>query len=332
MHKPTNIILLALLLALACSAAQAVALYSPGLNTVDIEISFPSGGFAGGFDVLPNGNYLINDGRSIREISRSGQPDRALYTFESALFSSFVRYNPSNGKVYFGESSNGVISAFTYSDPSDVAYVTTIENNFDMDFRDGQPYVVASNSSWTQSLIYLVGNSANDLVASCVGPSGPMAFDAAGNLVYIPASYDVTTQILQWSSAQITGAIGPTSLTGANAAPLATIEGSFGSAFNSAGELMFTNSSIAPAAIQLYSGGTPTNFATFVGGSYPFISMARENSATGAVCAVVSYTDADGIYRTVISQMAIPEPSSMLALCSLIGLVGSAKLLGKPRK
>jgi hypothetical protein len=331
LYKSTSIILLALLLALACVTANAAALYSPGLNTIDIALSFPSGGFVGGFDVLPNGNYLINDGRNIREISRTGQPDTTLYTFTSSVYGSFVRYNPSNGKVYFGESSNGVISAFTYTNPSDVAAITTIANNFDIDFRNGLPYAVGCDSSWSHSSIYLIGGSTNDLIATCLGPSGPLAFDSAGNLVYIPASYDVTTSIIKWSSAQIAGAIGPSSLTGASATPLATIESGYGSAFNSTGGLLFTN--LATNEIQLYNGGTPTTLATFVapGGTWPFISMVRENPVTGAISAVVSYTDTQGSH-TVISQMAIPEPSSLLALCSLIGLAGSAKLLRRPRK
>lgn len=334
LFKSTNIILLALILALMCTAANAAALYSPGRNTTDLEILFPSGGFLGGFDVLPNGNYLINDGHTIREVSASGQPDRALYTYTNSVYGSFVRYNPSDGNVYFGESEYGNIRAFTYSDPSDVALVTTIANNFDMDFRDGQPYVVASNSSWTQSMIYLVGSSTNNLIASCSGPSGPMAFDIVGNLIYIPASYDVTTQILKWSSAQIDGAIGPTALAAADATALATVEAGYGSAFNSTGGLMFTNNNVAPGAIQVYSGGTVNPFATFVepGAQYPFISMVRENPATGAISAVVSYTDANGISHTVISSMAVPEPSSLLALGSLIGLVSSVGLLRGRRK
>lgn len=332
MHKSASIILLALFLALACTTSNAAALYAPGLNTIDLQISVPSGGFVSGFDVLPGGNYLINDGRTIREISPSGGPDRVLYTSAAAVYGSFARYNPSDGKVYFGESSNGSIRAFSYSNPDDVAPVTTLANNFDMDFRGGQPYVVASNGSWTQSQIYLVGGSTNDLIATCGGPSGPVAFDGAGNLIYIPASYDVTTQILEWSSAQIAGAIGPTSLAGTDAAALATVEAGYGSAFNSAGGLMFTNNTLG--AIQTYKDGAVSTFATFVepGGKFPFISLARENPATGAISALVSWSDANWVSHTVISSMAIPEPSSLLALCSLIGLAGSAKLLRRPRK
>lgn len=334
MYKTTNIILLALLVALACATANAAALYAPGFNTTDIEVSMQEWSFVSGFDALPNGNYLLNDGRAIREISASGQPDRVLYTFAAPVYGSFVRYNAANHRVYFGESSNGDIRAFSYGNPDDVAIVTTIANNFDMDFRYGQPYVVASNSSWTQSLIYLVGSSANDLIASCSGPTGPMSFDSAGNLVYIPASYDATTQILSWSGAQITGAIGPTALARASATTLATVEAGYGSALNSAGGLMFTNNGLAPAAIQVYSGGALTTLATFVvpDAQYPFVSMVRENRATGVISAVMSWTDANSVSHTVISSMAVPEPSSLLALCSLIGLVGSAGLLRGRRK
>jgi len=334
MNKLARISLFVLAVVLTCAAVNAAALNAPGFRTTDIEVTLAPGGFVGGFDVLPNGHFIINDGQTVREISQAGQADQVLYTFESPVYGSFVRYNAADGKIYFGESSTGAISKFTYSNPADVSLVTTIANNFDMDFRNGQPYVVASDSGWSNSKIYLIGGSSDDLIASCIGPSGPMAFTSAGDLIYIPASYDITTQILMWKSAQIAGAIGPTSLTWASAEPLHLIEAGYGAALDSAGRLLFTNNSVGPAAIQLYDGNAVNTFATFAqpGGTSPFISIVRQNATTGEYSAVVSYWDA-GVSHTVISTMTpVPEPSSLLALCSLIGLVGSAGLLRRSRK
>jgi len=334
LSKLLRTITTALLATLTCASANAAALYAPGLNTIDLEIAVPVGAFVGGFDVLPGGSYLVNDGRAIREISPNGAGEHALYTFPAPVWGSFVRYNPSDGKVYFGESSNGDIRAFTYADPADAAFVTNIPNNFDMDFGGGLPYVVASNAFWTSSSIYLLDQTGNDLIATCDGPSGPLAFDAAGNLIYIPASYDVTTQIVRWSSSQIAGAIGPASLARIDAEALATVEAAYGSAFDSTGGLMFTNNGLAPKSIQVYKDGAVSTFATFVqpGGLYPFISVVRENPAAGATCALVSWCDADWTSHTVISSMAVPEPSSLGAFLSLIGLAASAKLLRGRRK
>ena len=314
-----------------CAGAYAAAMYSPGLNTIDLQITVPAGAFVSGFDVLPNGHYLINDGRAIREVSPTGSV--ALYTFGSPVWGTFVRYNPADGKVYFGESSRGDVFAFSYTSPSDAAFVANIPNNFDMDFRDGRPYLVASNAFWTESSICLLGETGSDLIATSDGPSGPLAFDSDGSLIYIPASYGPTTQIIRWSSAQVADAIGAGALARADAAVLTAIEGSYGSAFID-GRLMFTNNAVTPNAIQIYDGGAVSTFATFVqpGALYPFVSLVRKNPATGAVCALVSYYDSNWNSYTVISQITVPEPSSAAALCSLIGLAASAKLLRGRRK
>lgn len=328
-------VIILLVTALACTAGTAASLYAPGYYASDLEISVPSGAFVSGFDLLPNGSFVINDGRSIRELSRTGQPDVDLYTFDTQVYGSFVRYNPADGRVYFGESSTGSVSAFSYADPGTVTSLATILNNFDMDFRNGVPYVVGCDSTWSETSIYLLDGSSTDLIATCPGPSGPIAFDAVGDLIYVPASYTNMTRIVKWTSAQVAGAIGASSLSVSNSSILAAIEAGYGAAINSAGGLMFTNNSVWPAAIQVYGNGTVSTLATFAepGGVYPFVSLVRENTATGEICAVVSYFDAEGASHTMISSMVTPEPSTMLAtLGSLIGLAGSVGLLRRRGK
>jgi hypothetical protein len=314
-----------------CASVNAAAMYAPGLNTIDLEVTVPAGAFVSGFDVLPNGHYLINDGYAIREVSPTGSSSR--YSFATPVWGTFVRYNPADGKVYFGDSTNGDIRAFSYADPGDVALVTNIPNNFDMDFRQGQPYVVGS-ADWTNSSVYVLQDTGAALIATCDGPSGPLAFDSEGNLVYIPASYGPTTEIIRWSSADVAEPRSTVAISRSDAEVLAAADAGYGSAFNSSAELMFTNNGVSPKAIQVYKDGAVSTFATFVqpGGLYPFVSLVRENPATGAICALVSYSDPNWNSHTVISQMAVPEPSSLVALCSLIGLAASAKLLRGRRK
>ncbi len=138
MRRLLCVLSIAVLASVSCASANAAAMYSPGMNTIDLEIAMPSGGFVGGFDALPNGNYLVNDGHAIREISASGAPDTTLYSFAAPVFGSFVRYNPADGRVYFGESSTGDIFAFSYANPGNVGLVTNMPGDFDMDFREGQ--------------------------------------------------------------------------------------------------------------------------------------------------------------------------------------------------
>lgn len=312
------------------AGANAAAMWAPGLNTIDLEIAVPAGAFVSGFDVLPNGHYLINDGRAIREVSPGG--DRALYTFAAPVWGSFVRYNPADGKVYFGDSSHGDIFALSYTNPSDVALVTNVPNNFDMDFRQGQPYVVGS-ADWTNSSVYVLQDTGAALIATCDGPSGPLAFDSEGSLVYIPANPGGSTEIIRWSSADVAEPRSTVAISRSDAEVLTATDAGYGSAFID-GRLMFTNNGVSPKAIQVYKDGAVSTFAMFVqpGGKAPFLSLVRENPATGAICALVSYCDSNCNSYTVISRMAVPEPSSLLALCSLIGLAGSAKLLRGRRK
>lgn len=223
----------------------------------------------------------------------------------------------------------GNVYSFTYSNPSDLGTFANVANNFDMDFRNGLPYVAAADNFWQNSYIYKLDGSTTDLIAQAAGPTGPVAFDNAGNLFYIPATFDGPTNLIEWSSSQVAGAFGSSSLAESSAQVLAGIEGGYASTFNSDGGFLFSNNNLATSEIQIYKDGAVSKFAGFAepGGKYGYISLIRVNPVTNAICAVTSWYDTSGASHKVISSLAVPEPSSLLALCSLIGLVGAAKLL-----
>ena len=327
MTKPIKITLFALLIVCISASAFAASLYAPGLNCTDIQVT--SGGFISGFDILPNGNYLINDGYTISEIVRDGSGKRMLYSYAAPVYGSFVRYNSADGKVYFGESSTGDVYSFTYSNPSDLGVFANVPNNFDMDFYNGIPYVVAADAFWQYSYIYKLDGSGTDAIVKAAGPTGPVAFDGTGNMFYIPATYDGPTNILEWSAAQVAGAVGSSCLVESDAQALVGIESGYASTFDSDGGLLFSNNGLATSEIQVYKNGAVSKFAGFAepGGKNGYISVIRSNPVTNAVCAITSWRDESGASRVVISSLAVPEPSSILALCSLIGLAGAVKLL-----
>lgn len=336
MNSKTILALLILVAVSLASAAQAGSLSIPaGYACVDTVVNMPAGAYFGGFDILPNGNFVVSDGHTVREITRGGEDVRTLHTYADAVYASFVRYNASNGRVYFGESMNNTIMSVAASGGT-ASLLATLTGNYDIDFWNGNPYVVAGNS------VYLIDESTGetDLIASAGLISGPLAFDAAGNLVYgtgnpnwPPTLND--QDIYQWTAAQVAGAAGEGSLTDADAAVIASnVDAPSGFAFNSAGELLFTDSQVAPGVIRVLRGGAGEVFATTQpADAYPWTTTLRCDRSSGSISAAVSWFDASWNGHTVISTLTpVPEPSSMVVLCSFIGLAGSARLLLHRRK
>ena len=173
------------------------------------EVSFS--GFVGGFDVAPNGNFIVLEDQNLYEITPGGSVVRSLYTFQNPVWGSFVRVDAAAGKVYFGESGGGWIKScgLDGSNPTDVAQVP-----FNYDFAlnaAGDAFVVSGSS------VYLLGDSGPDEIVRASGASGPLAFDADGNLYYGTASSiwgQVGGQsIVRWTAAQVAGAVGDGVLT-----------------------------------------------------------------------------------------------------------------------
>lgn len=321
MNRRNTLILAALLWAVV-SAANAGALIAPGYTCTDTMIDMPAGAFIGGFDILPNGNYVINDGYAIRVIAPDGTEDDPLYTYTSPVYGSFVRY--SDGMVYFGESSNGTIRRVPASGGTE-SPVATLADNFDMDFRGGDGYVVAGNS------IYLLTESGPDQIASAGNNSGPLAFDTSGNLYHAPSRYPDSTSILMWTASEVTGAEGPGILAEQDADIITPdgISGAYGFAFDSASRLLFTNNSLATPGIQVCTNGSVGTLATFDTsiGVFPFLTFVRCNPANGSISIALSWCDSDyASYTSISTLMPVPEPSSLSAMILLVGFAAGPKL------
>lgn len=324
MKKISTLLIIAAVILSATASRGEGLLDSATYNCTDLFISLPTGAFLGGFDILPNGNFVINDGSSVREITQSGTDVQTLYTYSASLFGSFVRYN--NGLVYFAD--NDYTSSMVRTvDPvtAVVNDLTQLEWNYDIDFYDNNAFVVAGNT------VYALDASNNTTpVATAAGYSGPVALDVAGNLYYCPSNYPFATNIYMWSSAKVQGAIEGDVLGIADADTAIAVNGAAGLAFDSLGRLLFSDNSGGQAKLQRWDGVSIETLATLTRENIesPAITFLRVDSATGDIYAGVNYyTGGYAInYNYIVKLEQVPEPSSIVGLCSLIALAGSAVL------
>lgn len=342
-RKATLVAFLAIAL---CSGAHAGALE----GSTDTVVSLPQYGFLGGFDVTPGGSFLVHDGYSIREIDRAGANMRTLFTYteEYGVWGSFVKYNA--GRVYFGESMNGNINSCDYADPSDAALLTHLTNNFDMAFRGGKPYVPATAADYSSTSIYLLDGGTKDVIVDqAPGPSGPVAFDGAGNLYY--ALGDAASSLYRWSAEEVQSAVGTGKLTAGPSNKIADMSGPYGFAVDSRGYLFYTTNWTAGsqigyrapdgsfgkragfdiAGLSAQYGGDPL-FKEITGAYLTALTYdaSRESlSAAASYTAVYwtdeTHTDTTRVPYTVISTLSVPEPSSLLCLMGFFG-VAAARL------
>ncbi|OFX14099.1 MAG: hypothetical protein A2Z18_00690 [Armatimonadetes bacterium RBG_16_58_9] len=331
MIKFLRAVLVALSLVAITVSAGAGSLNAPSrYECVDTVFTMPVGAWFGGFDILPNGNFAITDGYSIREIASSGADVQTLYSYSSMVYGSFVKYNPADGLLYFGESSYGTIKSVSLSGGAATDFAA-VAFNYDMDFLNGVAYVSGGNR------VYRIDDStgAADPVAEVGMYSGPLAFDSAGNLIYSPGDDDWQTprdqSVFSWTARQLASAGNGTLLRAADASVLAGNVSPYGFAVDDNGDLLFSEATY-PAAIKILSGGSVAELTAPADLNYG-ITYLRYNAANGSLSAAVSWFDEYWTQHTVISTLVlVPEPCSALAFCSLIGLAGSTNLLRCRRK
>lgn len=330
----TVIILAAAILSI-CACANASILGSTAYSCSDLFISVPTGSYMGGFDVLPNGNYVINDGNTVKEIKQSGECVRTIYTYGTPQMASFVRCN--NGTIYFADSSyeNSMVHSVAIAG-GPVADIAQVYGNYDMAFYGDQSYIVNNGSV---SLLNTNGSTTN--VATINGVwSGPVAVDASGNLFFAPSAYPAASTLYEWSAAKVQSALGGQTLGAADADLTKVLGGAAGMTFDNQGRLIFSNNSGGQSRIERWDGTSIVELAhyTLTDATSPSVTFLHYDNATGDIYAGLNYYTGDSANPyannfNYISKLApVPEPSCALALGSLIGLVGSAGLLRRRSK
>lgn len=211
----------AALVAVVCPfSALAAVVPSSGFQAQAVQAA-PAGSFPAGLDVLPNGHVALFDGTAVVEVDPdTGQVVQPLYTPTGSVFGSFVAVDPAGQNLYFGESSNGTITRVPLGGGSPQV-LATIAFNYDAAFSPaGDLFVAGAPIAFGTTQVYRVDLQTGtlDLVLDATGASGPIAFDAAGNLYYgeNSASFPAPPgqqSLYRFTAAQVASAIGPTNLT-----------------------------------------------------------------------------------------------------------------------
>ncbi|MDI6829244.1 MAG: hypothetical protein QME62_12255, partial [Armatimonadota bacterium] len=228
-----------------------------------------------------------------------------LYTFESPVYGSFVKVRGES--IYFGESSCGTIWQMNL-DGSNPHVVGTLENNFDLEFNSLGQAFVSANPGWAGQKIFLFDGGIDEIVTGLSGYSGPLAFDSSDNLLYATAWAFGGDSILLFNATDVEGAIGPTSLTQADAQVLASpISSPYDMELDLLGDIFFTSGG---TIYKLARGSaTATSFAT-VQNPYHYLTTLRYSAFDNSFSVLVG-GDSVGVISTL---KPVPEPG---ALCSL---------------
>ena len=213
----------------------------------------PAGSFVGGFDVLPNGNWVLFDGADVVEFDpATGHNVRTIFSPPGFVFGAFVELDPSRSLIYFGESSSGAVHEIdVVSGASRV--VVNVAFPFDLAFDPaGRAFLQWSAGFGLGSQIDLLdlGTGALDPIFTTAEASGPVLFDEVGQLFTVrpdtsafPPPAD-TSVLLRFSASQVEGAVGPGHLVEADGQVLALLDGGFDLACDASGDLFVSDSNL----------------------------------------------------------------------------------------
>ncbi len=233
----------------------------------------------------------------------NGSTLSTIYT-ASAYAGNWILSNGNN--VYFDNGSEYALYKYDTVVGGSAAQAHQQTNAWGYSIHNGGLFISGSDSNWNNKLYYIAlgqdGNTTGSLVdlGFMGGPSGPMAFDASGNLYY--ASGYSAGKIYKYSAAEIASAISGTPLSNPAAHEFIDFnsfgyQGATGMEFDSNGHLVVT-------LTDFYLPSILVTFYTDVNGNY--LSLA-EVTATSNVSMTsvrnhqgnIYFSDNDGIYQVV---------------------------------
>jgi|GEM_PF-1917953 len=285
-----------------------------GYIVQDTIFPLQSGDYVAGFDRLPNNNFAAFVGNRVVEVTPGGYVS-TLYEFNTPVFGSFVKVL--DDKIYFGESSNGTIWRMSL-DGTNPELIGTLENNFDMEFNSLGQAFVSANPGWAGQKVFYFDGKSDEIITGLLGYSGPLAFDSADNLIYATAWASGGDSILRFNADDVAGAIGPTSLTPADAEILVKpINCPYDMELDVYGNIFFSSGG---AIYRLADGaGAPSSFAAVVN-PYDYLTTVRYCAADNSISVLVG-GESYGVISTILP---VPEPSSLLGVALGLGLLTRA--------
>lgn len=303
-----KVIAIAGLLAFAGGAIAAVTA-SPGVTVTEV---FATGGGDSivSFDWGPDGSFYYSTGNF--------SPQMTVYRWDGSsateIFSqpaypgSWVACN--GDYVYFTQDSDMAVYKYDTAAGGQAAVTLQQPGLWGIFFHAGEAFIVGSDALWqgtiSHSAIAAAGElSAPSLLGTVVDPSGPMAFDAEGNLYY-SAGYS-QQRILKYSAGEVADAMAGGSGLGDPdghvwASFTGTGDGATGMAFDADGALVLTATSFLGPAWLL-------SFAVANDGSNAGLATLLESdSRLGTVRlhdGVIHVNDGGAVYSVV------PEPFTL---------------------
>jgi hypothetical protein len=234
------------------AAAPRVAAQSPAPGYALDEIpSAPGGAYVGGFELLPNGNYAVFDGAAVVEISPAdGSVIATIFTPPAPVFGAFLTISPDGGTLYFGESTDGHVWEIDLASGSAGWAIDTVYP-FDLAFDpQGRAFLSYALGFFQGSYVALCdfGSGALDDVVSSPEASGPVAFDADGNLLTATPDFSSwppppdATEVLRFAADDVESAIGPTVLDVSAGTVIGLVVGADALALDEAGDVLVSDS------------------------------------------------------------------------------------------
>ena len=247
-----------------------------------------------------------------------------LFNFGSSVFGSFVRWE--SGKVFFGENSTGALRLMNPDLSIDA--LGSVPFNYDAAFSGGTLFLSHNPGGFSPqnkvSRFDLLPDGGGGLMLSAADTildtvndySGPIAFDAAGNLFYGGSGSFAQPDLYRFSAAEVAAANGAGPTLGLDPAHRFLVNGTNAYlAFNGAGGLWHTDY----GTLNLIDLNTATS--TAVGGTPD--SIGNLDVAGPALYAAVT----NSAFNHSAVFLIVPEPSSLLLL-----LVGLAALTPRRRR
>ncbi len=236
--------------ALTCGAPEGQAQQAElGYAQQSVSVA-PGGAFVGGFEVLANGNWALFDGTAVVELSPvDGSLVRTLFTPFQLAFGAFLVNSPDGTKLYFGDSNQSEIWEIDLA-TLHAAVVLNIKFPFDLAFDpQGRPFVSYALTFFGGSHVALCDftNDTYDDVVDSPEASGPLVFDAAGDLYVctpdassFPPPPDAS-EVWRVAAADLDAAIGPGSYDVTQATLVGVVDGAYAMSRDEGGDLLLSD-------------------------------------------------------------------------------------------
>lgn len=187
----------------------------PAGYTVSSVLSVGPSDFLGGMDYLSGGDLIYFDGTEVQRYS--GGTSTPLFNPPGTVFGSLVKVVGSS-TIYLGESTNMAI--YQVAAGGGGTQVATVNKSYDLENYGGELYVAYNPNSSPPpggadarvARITLPGGSLDTIIGDTDGYSGPLTFDADGNLYYCMPNLSLGQPGVEglyfFTRTQVTGALG----------------------------------------------------------------------------------------------------------------------------